>query len=74
MGYSYLRTLLVVGATAVMRYARQKTAEGTNWVNGLLATKRARLVSVTLANKTARIAWALLSRKEVYRLPTPAAA
>jgi transposase len=43
MGDGYLRTLLVVGATAVMRYARQKTAAGTNWVNGLLATKPARV-------------------------------
>lgn len=71
MGDGYLRTLLVVGATAVMRYARQKTAAEASWVNGLLATKPARLVSVALANKTARIAWALLSRKEVYRLPSP---
>lgn len=71
MGDGYLRTLLVVGATAVMRYARQKTAAGTSWVNGLLATKPARLVSVALANKMARIAWALLSKKEVYRLPSP---
>ena len=74
MGDGYLRTLLVVGATAVMRYARQKTAAGTSWIQGLLATKPARLVAVALANKTARIAWALLARKEVYRLPTPAAA
>ena len=74
MGNGSLRTLLVVGATAVLRYARQKTAAETNWIRGLLATKPARLVAVALANKTARIAWALLARKEVYRLPTPAAA
>jgi transposase len=74
MGDGYLRTLLVVGATAVMRYARQKTAANTTWILGLLATKPARLVAVALANKMARIAWALLARKEVYRLPTPAAA
>jgi len=74
MGDGYLRTLLVVGATAVMRYARQKTAASTNWIHSLLATKPARLVAVALANKTARIAWALLARKEVYRLARPAAA
>ena len=74
MGDGYLRTLLVVGATAVIRYARQKSAAGMSWVNSLLATKPARLVSVALANKTARIAWALLSRKEVYRLPSPVGA
>ena len=74
MGNGALRTLLVVGATAVLRYARQKTAAETNWIRGLLATKPARLVAVALANKMARIAWALLARNEVYRLATPAAA
>jgi transposase len=57
-----------------MRYARQNTAAGVSWIHGLLATKPARLVAVALANKTARIAWALLARKEVYRLARPAAA
>jgi transposase len=74
MGDGYLRMLLVVGATAVMRYARQNTAANTRWIQGLLATKPARLVAVALANKTARIAWAVLARKEVYRLATPAVA
>ena len=58
MGDGYLRSLLVVGATAVMRYARKKPS----WVSGLLARKPARLVSVALANKMARIAWSLLAR------------
>jgi transposase len=69
MGDGYIRTLLVVGATAVMRYARQKPT----WMAALLARKPARLVSVALANKTARIAWALLAKKETYRVPQPAA-
>ena len=42
------------------------------WISSLLAKKPARLVSVALANKTARIAWALLARGEVYRLPRAA--
>ena len=70
MGDGYLRTLLVVGATAVMRYAREKPS----WVSGLLARKPARLVSVALANKMARIAWALLARKQTYRTQTSAVA
>jgi transposase len=75
MGDRYLRTLLVVGATSVMRYARGKGAVSAVWINKLLAKKPARLVSVALANKTARIAWALLVRQENYRAPTmPAAA
>jgi len=69
MGDKYLRTLLVVGATSVIRYARGKGSTGAAWINGLLARKPARLVSVALANKTARIAWALLVRREVYRAP-----
>jgi transposase len=75
MGDRYLRTLLVVGATSIMRYARGKGAVSAVWINKLLAKKPARLVSVALANKTARIAWALLVRQENYRAPTmPAAA
>ena len=68
-----MNTLRVVGATAVIRYARTKTAADTAWINSLLARKPARLASVVLANKTARIAWAVLAKGEVYRAPAPAA-
>jgi len=61
-------------ATVVMRYARTKTAVNTAWINSLLTRKPVRLVSVALANKTARIAWALLARSEVYRSAVVAAA
>jgi len=74
MGDRYLRTLLVVGATSVMRYARGKAAVSAVWINRLLAKKPARLVSVALANKTARIAWALLIKQEDYRAPKMSAA
>ena len=67
MGDGYLRTLLVVGATAVVRYARTKTAADTAWINSLLSKNPVRLVSVALANKTARIAWALMARQTTYR-------
>jgi transposase len=70
MGDGYLRSLLVVGATAVMRYAREKPS----WVSGLLARKPARLVSVALANKMARIAYALLARKQTYQIQSSAVA
>jgi transposase len=69
MGDRYLRTLLIVGATGIIRYARSDAAPGAAWINGLLAKKPARLVSVALANKTARIAWAILARGQVYRAP-----
>src|ERR1700730_355987 len=71
MGNAYLRSLIVVGATAMIRYAREKGAVSARWINTLLEKKPARLVSVAVANKTARIAWALLVRKEDYRVPVP---
>jgi len=67
MGNGYLRSLIVVGATAMIRYAREKGAVSARWINALLEKKPARL-----ANTTARIAWALLVRKEDYRVPLPA--
>ena len=74
MGNGYLRSLIVVGATAMIRYAREKGPVSARWINALLEKKPARLVSVAVANKTARIAWALLVRKEDYRVPVPVAA
>lgn len=66
-GNRYLRRLLVIGATAVIRYARTKTAADSRWLNQLLDRRCPRIASVALANKTARIAWAILARGEVYR-------
>jgi transposase len=54
-GDPYLRRLLVTGATCVIRYARRKAPGEGGWVKALLARRPARLVSVALANKTARI-------------------
>ena len=64
-GDGYLRRLLVVGATAVMRMAR-KNAAGRGWAMQLLERKRPKVVAVALANKTARIAWAVMARGESY--------
>jgi transposase len=73
MGDGYLRSLLFVGATAVIRFARSRSSPGTAWINGLLARKPAKLVAAALANKMARIAWAVLARQEAYRAPALAA-
>jgi transposase len=62
----------VIGATSMLRYARAKTAPGAEWVNRLLERRPARLVTVTMANKTARIAWAVLARQKTYRAPAVA--
>lgn len=71
-GDRYLRRLLVVGATAFMRYAKDKTTPMAAWVQKLLEKKPLRLASVALANKLARIAWVVLTRGEVYRPYRPA--
>ena len=67
MGNAYLRKLLVVGATSVVRRARAGTGRTSAWIQSLLARKPARVVTVAMANKAARIAWAVLVRGEVYR-------
>lgn len=66
-GDRYVRRLLVVGATAVIRHAKDKLTPLANWIRKLLEKKPFRLVSVALANKLARIAWVVLTRKETYR-------
>jgi transposase len=66
-GDRYLRRLLVIGATGLIRYRRNNVPGGLDWLTGLLARKPVRLVTVALANKMARIAWAVLGRGEVYR-------
>jgi transposase len=75
-GDRYLRRLLVVGALSVMRQARAHP-EKYPWLTQLLARKPPMVAAVALANKMARIAWAVLTRKENYRahpiVATPAA-
>ena len=73
MGDRYLRTLLVLGATAMVGLARRTKPPALAWVTSLLERKPARLVTLALANKTARIVWALLTRGGTYR-PQGAAA
>ena len=68
MGDGYIRTLLVVGATAVIRYAKEEGSAKTAWIRKLLEKKPARVVAVALANKMARIAWAIMMKKENYRV------
>ena len=71
-GDRYLRRLLVVGATAVLRHARAHPDKHP-WPMQLLARRPAKVVAVALANKMARIAWAVLVRGGTYRAPVLAA-
>ncbi|EFO28714.1 transposase for insertion sequence element [Roseibium sp. TrichSKD4] len=68
-GNKQLRTLLIVGATAVLKQARgaQKRPE---WVLSLLARRPYKVAAVALANKMVRIIWALLVKGGTYQAPT----
>ena len=67
-GDQYLRRILVVGAHAVLKRARQQP-EKYPWLTQLLARKPFRVVAVAVANKMAHIAWALLAKGGTYRAP-----
>jgi len=72
MGDGYLRKLLVVGATSVIRRARTGALASAPWIRSLLERRPSRVVTVAMANKTARIIWAVLARGDVYRAPAMA--
>ena len=66
-GNRYLRQLLVAGATTYLRGRRCEKAVGGTWFSQLLQRKPGRLASVALANKMARVVWAVLTTGEFYR-------
>ncbi|MBU0775214.1 MAG: IS110 family transposase [Alphaproteobacteria bacterium] len=67
MGDKYLRKLLVVGMTSMVRRAKNKPQAVDPRLLALMARKPMRVVTVAMANKTARIAWAVMVRGEVYK-------
>jgi transposase len=68
-GNSYLRTLLIHGARAVLRVVDRKTDAWSHWLQGVRARRGMNCASVAQANKTARVAWALLARGGRYQPP-----
>lgn len=70
-GDHYLRKLLVVGAMSAIRQARRKPE--ASWLKAVLERRPSRVAAVAVANKTARVIWALLRRGESYRAPASAA-
>jgi len=65
-GNREIRRLLVLGATSMVRRAPAWNSAAGAWVRVILERRPTRLVTVALANKMARIAWALMTRKEIY--------
>lgn len=72
-GNRYLRQMLVVGAMAVIRHAERHGTKRA-WLIQLLARRSTKVAAVALANKTARMVWALMTSGERYREPTVAIA
>jgi len=73
-GDGYLRRLLVHGARADLRWSRRKKEERSTWQEALLSRRPTNVVLVAMANKTARVVWAMLSRSEEFRTETTRAA
>ena len=71
MGQRDIRRLLIIGAMTVVRWAERRGAPPGSWLARMLARKPRMLVAVALANRMARIAWALMTKKEFYREPAP---
>jgi len=73
-GDAYIRRLLISGTVAILRYTRTKPAPERAWMNALLQRRPAKVAAVALANKNARIIWALMAKKEFYQYPVAVAA
>jgi len=67
-GNSYLRFLLIHGARTVVRWCKNKDDKLSRWIKKLIERRGKHKAIVALANKCARIAWALLTRKETYNI------
>ena len=66
-GDKYIRSLLIAGAVAVLRHARNRPTRDGAWVRALMERKPTKVAAVALANKTARIVWAVMMRGDGYR-------
>jgi transposase len=66
-GNRYIRKLLVLSATSLLRSVSKRKGALADWMSALLSKKPARLVAVALANKLARIIWVIMRTGEIFR-------
>lgn len=72
MGEKSLRRLLILGASSATKVAARDPARASAWLANMLARKPRMLITVALANKMARIVWALMAHGGSYRAPATA--
>jgi transposase len=73
-GDRYLRSLFTTGALAVIRYAKIHGTGHRPWLTTLLARRPTKVAAIALANKIARMAWAMMAKGERYKEPAALAA
>jgi transposase len=73
-GDRYLRSLFTTGALAVIRYAKIHGTKHRPWLTALLARRPTKVAAIALANKLARMAWAMMAKGERYKEPVALAA
>jgi transposase len=69
-GNTYLRTLFIHGARAVLRYSADKQDRFSRWAQAVLARRGHNKACVAVANKMARMAWVIMAKGEKYRIAT----
>jgi len=67
-GDTYLRTLLVQGARAVMRFVNRHDDRHSRWIKAVMQRRHVSIAAIALANKTARIAWAILTSNDSFKV------